>query len=217
MAAVTSDGVTVVIPSLPDRSEWLERAVRSVDRQSAPPADVIVHIDHARAGAHVARNAALTKVTTPWVAFLDDDDTFHRNHLATLIAGANRSGADLIGTYPESDPPGMQDALVCCYKGIPVRGPLNVPWGPEQLDHLDARKGRRCPHCGTGRGSYIMATNLVRTDLIEKVGGFPAPLSMGDGFAGCGAEDYLFLLKLLDVGARFHHVTGQRTWTYRVT
>jgi hypothetical protein len=213
---VRSDDITVVIPSLPERSELLERAVRSVDRQSAPPAKVIVHIDHEHAGAFVARNAALAKVTTAWVAFLDDDDTFHMNHLETLIDGANQSGADLISTYPESDPPGMQDALVCCYKGIPVRGPVNVRWGPEQLDHLDARKGKSCPHCGAPRGSYIMMTNLVRTELVEKIGGFPEPFSMGDDFAGCGAEDYLFLLKLLDIGARFHHVTGCRTWTYRV-
>jgi glycosyltransferase involved in cell wall biosynthesis len=213
---VTSGGVTVVIPSLPERSNWLARAVRSVERQSAPPADVIVHVDHDRAGAHVARNAALEQVTTEWVAFLDDDDQFHKDHLQTLIDGANKSGADLIGTYPEPDPPGLADALVCCWKGIPVRGPVNVPWGPEQLDHLDARKGVRCPHCGGRRGSYIMATNLVRAELIDKIDGFPAPMSMGDEYAGCGAEDYLFLLALLDAGARFHHVTGKRTWTYRV-
>lgn len=211
---VTGDGVTVVIPSRPERTKLLERAVRSVDRQSAPPADVIVHVDWDLAGPHVARNAALAKVTTPWVAFLDDDDFFHRNHLAVLVEGANRSGADLISTYPESDPPGAPDALVCCYKGVPVRGPVHVPWGPEQLDHLDARRGERCPHCGKLRGNFIMLTNLVRMDFVEKVGGFPAPGSMGDGFAGHLAEDYLFLLRLLDAGARFHHVTGQRTWTY---
>jgi glycosyltransferase involved in cell wall biosynthesis len=217
MTAVTADQVTVVIPSLPERAVWLERAVGSAGRQSAPPAGVVVHVDRERAGAHVARNAALERVTTEWVAFLDDDDTFHTDHIAALVEGANRSGADLIGSYPSPDRPGLRDALVACWKGVPVRGPVMVPWGPEQLDHLDARRGRRCPHCGTGRGSFIMATNLVRMDLVVKVGGFPAPFSMGGGFAGYGAEDYLFLLKLLDVGARFHHVTGRRTWTYHVT
>jgi len=212
---ITSGKVTVVIPSLPERATWLERAVRSVDRQSAPPAKIVIYIDHDRAGAHVARNRALAQVTSPWVAFLDDDDSFHRDHLETLIAGANKSGADLIGTYPESDPPGMQDALVCCYKGVPVRGPIHIPWGLEQLDHFDARRGERCSHCRHRRGSYIMMTNLVRRDLIETIGGFPEPGSMGDGFAGSHAEDYLFLLSLLDAGAQFHHVTGRRTWTYR--
>jgi glycosyltransferase involved in cell wall biosynthesis len=170
-------------------------------------------VDHDRAGAYAARNAALAQVTTEWVAFLDDDDTFHRDHLAVLVDGATRSGADLISTYPSPDDPRLRDALVCCWKGVPVVGPVNVPWGPQQLDHLDARRGARCPHCGTKRGSYIMVTNLVRTDLIEKIGGFPAPGSMGDGFAGWAAEDYLFLLALLDAGARFHHVPGRRTWT----
>ena len=187
----------MVIPS-PSTSASLARAVGSVERQSAPAGDISIYVDHDRAGAAAARNAALQKVNTPWVAFLDDDDTFHSNHLETLIEGANRSGADLISSNAAPDDPGLRDALVCCYKGIPVTGPVNVPWGPEQLDHLDARRGRRCPHCGTPRGSYIMITNLVRTELVEKIGGFPAPGSMGDDFAGWAAEDYLFLLALLD-------------------
>jgi hypothetical protein len=213
---VCSEDVTVVIPSLPERSEWLERAVRSVDRQSVQPFEVIVQIDKKRLGAHVARNAALRKVRTEWVAFLDDDDWFHPNHLAVLIDGANQSGADLIGTYPTSDPPRLPDALVCCLKGVPVLGPVNIAWGSQQMDHFDSRKGARCPHCATPRGSFIMATNLVRMSLVNQIGGFPAPFSMGEGFAGCGAEDYLFLLALLDAGAKFHHVVGQRTWTYHV-
>jgi Glycosyl transferase family 2/Methyltransferase domain len=210
---ITAEAVTVVIPSLPERFASRQRAIRSVERQTTPPAGIAVRVDYQRAGAAAARNAALAKVRTPWVAFLDDDDTFHRNHLEVLIGAANRSGADLVSSNAAPAEPNMRDALVCCWKGIPVVGPVNVRWGPEQLDHLDARRGRRCPHCGTPRGSYIMVTNLVRTELVEKVGGFPAGGSMGQDFAGWAAEDYLFLLKLLDVGARFHHVTGQRTWT----
>jgi hypothetical protein len=206
-------GVTVVIPSLPERAEWLGRAVRSVRRQSVPAANVFVRVDHRRAGAHVTRNAALEAVTDEWVAFLDDDDQFHPDHLEVLLAGAAASGADLISTYPQSDTPGVRDALVCCYKGVPIVGPVHVPWGPEQLDHLDARRGPTCPHCGFRRGNFVMPANLVRASCVRRVGGFPAPFSMGDGFAGHGAEDYLFLLALLDAGARFHHVTGVRTFT----
>lgn len=212
---ITGRDVSVVIPTLPERSWLLDQAVKSVWASTARPATIIAHIDQRRAGAHTARNAALAKVTTPWVAFLDDDDLFHPDHLEVLIDGANRSGADLIGTYPQSDPPGLADALICCHKGIPITGPVNVQWGPEQFDHFDARKGRICPHCSTPRGSFIMVTNLVRTELVREVGGFPAPGSLGDGFAGSTAEEYLFMLALLDAGARFHHVTGKRTWTYR--
>jgi glycosyltransferase involved in cell wall biosynthesis len=205
--------VTVIIPSLPERAEWLERAVRSVDRQSAPAAEVIVHVDRRREGPATARNAALSKVTTEWAAFLDDDDIMHPDHLEVLLAGAAKSGADLISTYPQSDTAGVRDLLVCCYKGVPIIGPLWVPWGDDQLDHLDARPSPTCPHCGYRRGNFIMPNNLVRMDYVDKVGGFPAPFSMGDHFAGHGAEDYLFLLALLDAGARFHHVTGVRTFT----
>ena len=213
---ITGADVSVVIPSLPDRSSLLARAIRSVERQTVQPAKIITQIDRKRLGAAVARNAALKKVTTPWVAFLDDDDEFHYDHLATLIEGANVSGADLVGTYPEPNIPGVVEGLVSCLRGIPVRGPVHIPWGSDQLDHFDARRGPVCPHCSTQRGSFIMVTNLVRMSLIVEVGGFPAPGSMGDDFAGYGAEDYLFLLALLDAGAHFHHVTGRRTWTYRV-
>jgi hypothetical protein len=212
---VTGDGVTVVIPSLPERSEWLGRAVRSVERQSVPPADIVIHVDNDHAGAYAARNAALAKVSTPWVAFLDDDDQFHRDHLETLIYGANRSDADLVGTYPVPDRPGAPFLLACCHKGLRCP-PTLIQWGPDQLDHFDARKGRLCDHCGTKRGSFIMITNLVRMDLVDKVDGFSPAGALGDSFAGHRAEDYLFLLKLLDAGARFHHVVGRRTWTYHV-
>src|SRR6266568_4063850 len=108
---VTSSEVTVVIPSLPERSPSLRRAVRSVERQTTPPADVAVHVDYEHAGAAAARNAALAKVSTPWVAFLDDDDIFHRDHLEVLIDGANRSGADLVSSNAAPHDPGMRDAL----------------------------------------------------------------------------------------------------------
>jgi len=213
---VTGEDITVVIATQPDRAWMLERALDSIDRQTIPAAHVVVEVDRDRQGTAKTRNAALERVTTPWIAILDDDDWFHPNHLETLIAGANASWADLIGTYPEAASSGQQDALYCCHKGIRVIGPVNVQWGPEQLDHFDARRGRICPHCGSPRGSFIMVTNLVRMTFVDKIGGFPEPGAMGEGFAGYGAEDYLFLLALLDAGARFHHVTGLRTWSYRV-
>jgi glycosyltransferase involved in cell wall biosynthesis len=205
--------ITVVIPSLPERTRWLERAVRSVAGQTVQPAETIVYVDWDRIGPAAARNDAIQRVATEWVAFLDDDDQFHPDHLEILLEGQLRSGADLISTYPKSDQPGIRDALVCCYKGVPVVGPIHVPWGDQQLDHLDARKGRICPHCSTPRGNFIMPTNLARMEYVDKIGGFPEPFSMGTHFAGHGAEDYLFLLAMLDAGARFHHVTGVRTFT----
>lgn len=211
---VNPTDVTVVIPSLPDRTEWLERAVRSVERQSAQPAEIIVHVDHDHAGAYHARNKALARVTTPWVAFLDDDDFFHPEHLEVLIAGANRTDADLIGTYPEPDRPAAL-SLFSCRKGIRCLANL-AQWGPEQLDHLDSRHSDRCRHCGTQTGSFILVTNLVRFDLIEAIGGFPKPKSMGEFFEGYNAEDYLFLLRLKDVGAQFYQVPRERTWTYHL-
>lgn len=213
--SVSPQDVTVVIPSLPERSEWLGRAVRSVEAQTVQPAAIVTYIDQDHIGAFYARNKALEQVRTPWVQFLDDDDRFYPEHLATLIDAANRSSADLVGNYPDPDRAGMDLSLFSCRHGIRCLARL-APWGPEQLDHLDTRRGTRCPHCGTETGSFILVTNLVRFDLVEKAGGFPAPKSMGTDFEGYNAEDYLFLLKMLDVGAKFHKAPGYPTWMYHV-
>lgn len=212
---VTGSDITVVIPSLPERSEWLERAVRSVGRQSAQPAHVIVEVDEKHKGAAQTRNLALQQVTTAWVAFLDDDDQMGRNHLQTRITAANQTGADLIYNYPRPDKPHAQFNLIACKKGVQCTA-LNIPWGPQARDHFDARIGKHCTYCGGLRDSFIMVTNLVRMELVDKIGGFPEGGTMGRDFLGCDAEDYLFLLALLDVGADFYHTVGERTWTYHI-
>lgn len=76
----------------------LRRALASVDAQTLTPDQVIVETDHEAAGIASAadtRNRALAKVTTPLVAFLDDDDELYPTHLDLLAKGLNASGADL--------------------------------------------------------------------------------------------------------------------------
>jgi hypothetical protein len=210
---ITGDDVTVVIPTIPGREDLLARAIASVNAQTLPVV-VGIQMDDYRRGAAWCRNTALTMVDTAFVAWLDDDDTLLPNHVQTLVDGQNETGADLVFSYAEFI--GGRDPLACCQDGRLVAEPVDVPFGPQQRDHLDSRQSPFCPWCGAQRGNFIPVTNLVRTEAIRAVGGFPEPNSMPDVAMSGDCEDYLALLRLLDAGAQFHHVLGRRTWQYHV-
>jgi hypothetical protein len=209
---ITGSDVTVVIPTIPGREQLRDRAYASVEAQTLLPSAVLVHNDPDRRGAAWCRNEALKLVETEFVAWLDDDDAFLPDHIQTMVDGQNESGADLVFTYAEFM--GGRDPLACCQDGVLIAEPINVPFGPQQRDHLDSRPSALCPWCGAHRGGFIPVTHLVRTDAIRDAGGFPEPNSMPEVLVSGDCEDYLGLLRLLDAGAEFHHVVGKRTWQY---
>lgn len=212
MVTARSGDVTIVIPTIPGREDLLARAVGSVNAQTVPVAAVIIQLDADRRGAAATRNAALPRVQTPFLGWLDDDDVLLPDHVQTLVDGQNESGADLVFTYAEFV--GGRDPLACCQDGVLIAEPINVPFGPQQRDHLDSRLGPLCSWCGAHRGGFIPITHMVRTDAIRATSGFPEPNSMPEVPVSGDCEDYLALLKLLDAGAEFHHVVGKRTWQY---
>src|SRR4051812_47822520 len=91
-----SHDVTYVVPSIPPRAKLLRRLIHSITLQTLQPASVIVEIDHDHTGAAATRHRALEKVTTPFVAFADDDDILDPHHLETLRATAEEYGADYV-------------------------------------------------------------------------------------------------------------------------
>lgn len=106
--ASRSSGVTVVIPTIPPRATTtLPRALRSAVIQSLPASAIIVEVDNEREGAAAVRHRGLMKVTTPWVAFLDDDDEFHFNHIERLMRHAFIENADFVYSWFETSPPGQ--------------------------------------------------------------------------------------------------------------
>jgi glycosyltransferase involved in cell wall biosynthesis len=165
------------------------------------PARVIVQLDEQRHGAAWCRNTALAMVDTEWTAWLDDDDEFLPNHLKVLLRGANRSRADLIYSYAEFV--GGPD---------PLAGPN--PAGEWVANPIN------CPHSAYSdlwlrtNGNFIPCCYIAKTAIMKQVGGFPEPWSMPDVKHSADCEDYLMLLNMLAVGARFHHVVGVRTWRY---
>jgi glycosyltransferase involved in cell wall biosynthesis len=175
--------VTVVIPSIPPRRDFLAEAFASVLAQTRSPDAISVVIDHHHEGPAVTRNKGLFSVQTEWVAFLDDDDLLFPRHLERLLAHAEETEADLV--YPWFWPSNGIDPL---------------GWFAEPFDPIVLR-----------RENYIPVTTLVRTDLAQKVGGFPRAL--------CDEwprpfEDHGFLVRLLDAGAKFEHLP-EVTWLWR--
>lgn len=125
--------VSVVIPSAlrkaPDGELWLSRALRSVAAQTVRPCEVIVGLDPGECWINVssgpdgllntivangtvrghqsATNAACSVAKGDFLAFLEDDDLYEVDHLATLLAAAKEHGADFVSASQlQVDPAG---------------------------------------------------------------------------------------------------------------
>ena len=179
--------VTVVIPTIPGRTEMLHRAVYSVQKQTVwAEGGIEVELDVDRTGAAATRNRALDRVLTPWVAFLDDDDVFLPYHLATCWEQQLTTQADVV--YPGCE-------VVAGLFSLPHDqhelewGNFGEPFDPSLL------RDRSC----------IPVTSLVRTELAQRAR-FGAP-------EGSIYDDWGFYLRLLEMGATFSHVPV-RTWLW---
>lgn len=179
--------VTAVIPTIIPRRNFLKRAVQSVYDQTHQPIEFAIALDRRHAGSAVTRNRALSMATTEWVAFLDDDDSWLPHHLETLLHAAEETGADVI------------------YSGCQVvngRGeeiPRQEEWG---------RFGKPFDGELLRKMSYLPVTSLVRTKLAQAaLFGPPADHADSD------YDDWGFYVRLLDGGAKFHHVP-EVTWIW---
>ncbi|OFW55840.1 MAG: hypothetical protein A2Y75_05345 [Candidatus Solincola sediminis] len=103
---IRPNDITVAIPTIPPRGALLQRAISSVLSQTLPAGGLSVAVDNQRSGAAGTRARALAAVTSPWVAFLDDDDEFKPQHLEQLVVEAEESGADFVYSWFETFPIG---------------------------------------------------------------------------------------------------------------
>lgn len=182
-------GITVVIPTVPKRSDLLGRAMASVVAQTLQPQGVIVVIDSTASGAAETRSRGLEMVKTEWVAFLDDDDTFNPEHLQRLYEHAEATGADFV--FPWFNVMGGSDPF-----------PVNEH---REFD-VDA------PHQTT-------VTTLVKTKAALAVGGFrwdkgEDGIDPGTDAEGNRAgEEFRFVIRLAQAGYKIEHL-HERTWTW---
>jgi glycosyltransferase involved in cell wall biosynthesis len=146
-----AEGITVVIPTPPSREQQLGRAIASVAAQLLQPVETLVEPDWDREGPAIVRNRALAKVTTEWVAFLDDDDELYPNHLLALARFARLTPVDVVYPYFDCD-------------GEDVIRMFGVPFDPLLLE----------------RANFIPVTALARTAKVREAGGFQLHLD-GNG------------------------------------
>jgi glycosyltransferase involved in cell wall biosynthesis len=123
--------VSVIVPTH-DRPEMLAEALASVRAQTFTDYEIVVvsngeHHQQQRLSAAVAakfdasyfaletsnvsaaRNFGIEKARGEWIAFLDDDDLWHREKLERQIAEAKRSSADMVACdYVEFDNGGLK-------------------------------------------------------------------------------------------------------------
>lgn len=176
--------ITVVMPSIPPRDSLRARAIASVNAQEMPPEDLIVEFDGNKEGAAITRQRGLEKVTTEWVAFLDDDDEFKPFHLAVLYAAAITSNADFVYSWYE------------VVGGIDPRPEeFGLPWDREHP-----------------RQTTI--TTLARTELALAVGGFvdDGDLNLTSPDRHYAGEDWRFTKRMNEAGKIVH--VPVKTWLW---
>lgn len=187
--------ITVVIPSIPGRQDSLRRAMGSI-RETDVDVQGFVQIDQEGEGAAATRNRALEQVTTPLVAFLDDDDEFKPGHLAKCLAHMRETSADIVYPWFDLNYGGTirNDKDPLFINGEPAFG---QQFNPEALS----------------QNNYIPITVLAKTDMLKEVGGFPVPGSPEWPHPDC--EDWGMWLRLREIEARFSHLP-ERTWQWNV-
>lgn len=171
--------ITVCIPTILQRRSKLRQAVTSVAIQNYPASAISIAYDLKGEGSAATRNRALKAVQTPWVAFLDDDDTFLPHHLEVLATAAEKYNADVIYGLPRVIGP----------TGQPV--PRHWQWGGHEEFDPELLK----------QHSYITVSSLVRTDFAKDAGFTFKNAGNGESY-----DDHGFYLNLLKLGAKFHHV-----------
>ena len=195
--------VAVVIPTIPGREKFLNRALESVKQQDWFPDQVVVERDDERTGAWATRNRALARVKTDVIAWLDDDDHLKPNHLKVCVRElSGPMGYDLV--YPRPVMVGGVDPTATTYQGqFPVS-----PWGLRWCKEFE--------HHFRSRGSFIPMTHVVMTEAVREIGGFQSGYMVNtDGRNRYRGEDEDYLLRLLDAGYSFGHVDA-KTWVWQV-
>lgn len=101
--------VTVAIPTIPPRAVpggLLYHAIGSVSEQTVQPrGGISCPLDVWKQGAAINRQRALDAVRTKWVSFLDDDDYFYPNHIATHMELLDAHNADFAYSWFDGNNP----------------------------------------------------------------------------------------------------------------
>ena len=212
-AAPSGAPVTAVIPTQLARAHLLDRALASVRAQRGVEVDIVVVVNRAAPGARIpdfgddvvvverpdasgasaARNAGAGLAGTPWVAFLDDDDTWAPDKIARQLAVAERLGPPVIvGTRFEVFLDGVS---------------IGARRAPLPREGQDLSEWLLCAHWPVTSGSLGLGSSIL-TDV---------GLAQGCGFKDLPRfQDYdWFLRAVRRHGARFVQVDAPLTRYHR--
>jgi glycosyltransferase involved in cell wall biosynthesis len=186
--------IATITPAHPFRARngMLDRALRSIQMQTLLPDEIIVAIDNDSEGAAPTRQRALMRATTDWVAMLDSDDMFLQPHLEKLLAHALATGADFV--YSWFMLLAQDGTLYEEYDPIFPPTHFTNPWNPD--DPIETT-----------------ITTLVRRELAQEVGFFPAEAPGGTNPGANSGEDRRFTIECMRRGARIEHLV-ERTWIW---
>jgi glycosyltransferase involved in cell wall biosynthesis len=191
--------VTVVIPTY-NRADLLRLTLQSVLAQTLPPAEVIVVDDGSTDstlellrevdasvirnpdggwGPARGRNAALERVSTEYVAFVDSDDLLRPNALERL--------RDALAAAP--------DAPFAFVRGLSAR---REPDGWRQEGVIGPSQEEQRDLLGSlfARNSVPSSGNMVRTEVARRIGGYDPRVRW--------AEDHHFWVRAAKLGEPIH-------------
>jgi len=167
--------ISVVMPCF-NAAPFVEEAVRSAldqtfqdselividDGSTDGSGDVLARLQHvygerlvllhtARGGPYPARNLGLARARGQWVAFLDADDWWEPDFLASMLAAATQGGADL---------------AYCGWKNVGGDRGRTLPYVPPNFAEADAVDAflSDCP--------WPIHAALVRRKVLQRLGGF---------------------------------------------
>jgi len=222
MAQPIQDGesrFSVVVPVYNKRPH-IERAIDSVLAQTLPAFEIILVDDAshdgsleamrsysdprlrilvseamAPSGPGAARNRGVAAARASWIAFLDADDEWHREHLAELDA--------LIQTVPEAGIVGTRWRIAESADGqtTPARsGEANAQPGP--IERFDLKAFLRSALAGDR--AFRSSGVAVERRLLARIGGFPE----GGIRRGEDVDTWLRAMAECGLGARSQRVTS---------
>jgi GT2 family glycosyltransferase len=209
-AEALPSSITIVVCTR-ERPRELERCLRSLRRQTRPPAEIVV-VDNApanaaarpvaaaagaryvhapRRGVSRARNAGARQCLTPLLAFIDDDMVAHPAWLEALHSAFE--DPDVIAVTG----PVMPMDLVRAAPGELSRELVRLPWGaqPFHVAHDCADWFERAHFGGIGDGNMAF-----RAAAFREWRGFEERIGRGSAING-GEEHYAFF-ELIERGHR---------------
>jgi len=139
--------VSVVIPTLPKRKKLLERAIRSVEKQTYKNIEIVVVAEGS--SATEARNIGIDRANGKFIAFLDDDDEWMPEKTEKQIQVMNK--------HPECP-------LVICYSHDMRFNQDRINKPPEIIAHKMIIKSFNL----SSTSSYLVRKTFLNILLVEK-------------------------------------------------